>query len=423
MKMGEDIMYSILETLLTGLIDPLIWMKSMSTLGLKRSRIQYVAAFIICYILVIGKSFTSTYISMGAISTLLTIILAVYLFAATIFLFEGKFREKVMYVCMLCSITLATELIVMGSVLFFKPDALEIIMHDGLINLICTLIAKLLLLISCYWLFSRKNLKLFYENEEMASLLLVSFVLVVDVMFRYMSNKHTTNAMLLFAIIEILFLWYILSTLLALKRKEGKIYKLNQEACSNLDRTEMVKDIDHFKHEFSTYAFMMKNLWHCKEYDKLEEYMDNVFKDVPKVELIYEHPNFAVRIIISFLMQMAKKAGIMLHIQIDIDEFGMEDQDICAIFHSLVLEGLQEAVKTSYHKPSVSLKVMSSNAGYVIQCTSDCISQSNKEDNELDEVMNGIVETHNGKVTRNYIKGKRDRNCLAKVSVFIPLEL
>ena len=423
MKMGEDIMNSIVEMLLTGLIDPLIWMKSMSTLGLKRSRMQYVVAFVICYILVIGKTFTATYISMGVISTLFTIILAVYLFTATIFLFEGEVREKILYVCMLCSITLATELIVMGSVLFFKPDALEVIMHDGLMNLICTLIAKLLLLLSCYWLFSRKNLKLFYENEEMASLLLVSFVLVEDIIFKYMNNEHTTNAMLLFAIIEILFLWYILSTLLALQRKEGKIFKLNQEACSNLDRTEMGKDIDHFKHEFSTYAFIMKNLWYCKEYDKLGKYMDKVFKDVPKVELLYEHPNFAVRILISLMMQMAKKAGIMLHIQIDIDEFGMEDQDICAIFHSLVLEGLQEAVKTSYHKPSVSLKVMSSNAGYVIQCTSDCISESNKEDNELDEVMNGIVETHNGKVTRDYIKGKKDRNCLARVSVFIPLEL
>ncbi|HAU85615.1 MAG TPA: hypothetical protein DCW90_08960 [Lachnospiraceae bacterium] len=416
-------MNSIVEILLTGLIDPLIWIKSMSTLGVKRSRIQYVVAFVICYILVIGKAFTATYRSMGAISTLLTVILAVYLFAATIFLFEGKFREKVLYVCMLCSITLATELIVMGSFLFFKPDALEVIMQDGLMNLISTLIAKLLLIISCYWLFNRKNLKLFYENEEIASLLLVSLALVVDVMFKYMSNKYTTNAMLLFAIIEILFLWYILSTLLALKKKDDKIYKLNQEACSNLDRREMVKDIDHFKHEFSTYAFMMKNLWHCKEYEKLEEYMDNVFKDVPKVELIYEHPNFAVKILISFLMQMAKKAGIMLHIQIEIDEFGMQDKDICAIFYSLVLEGLQEAVKISYHEPSVSLKVMSSNAGYVIQCNSDCISETNKKDNELDEVINGIVETHNGKVTRDYIKGKKDRNCLAKVSVFIPLEL
>ena len=44
-------------------------------------------------------------------------------------------------------------------------------------------------------------------------------------------------------------------------------------------------------------------------------------------------------------------------------------------------------------------------------------------ENELDEVINRIIETHNGKVTRDYIKGKKDRNCLARVSVFIPLEL
>ncbi len=416
-------MNSILETLLTGFIDPLIWMKSMSTLGLKRSRIQYVVAFVICYILVIGKTFTATYISVGAISTLLTIILAVYLFAATIFLFEGEVREKILYVCMLCGITLATELIVIGSCLFFKPDALEVIMQDGLINLIYTLISKLLLIISCYWLFNKKSLNFFYENKEGASLLLISLVLAADIILRYINNQDNTNAMLLFAIIEIVFLWYILNTLLALKRKEGKLLKLHQEVCSNLDREEMGKNIDHFKHEFSTHAFIMKNLWYCNEYDKLERYMDKVFKDIPKVELVYEHPNFVVRILISLMMQMAKKAGIMLHIQIDIKEFGMGDKDICAIFQSLVFEALEETVKTSYQEPSVSLKVISSNAGYEIQCIFDCIKESDRKENELDEVMSRIVETHNGKVTRDYRAVKEDGNCLARVSVFIPLEL
>lgn len=421
-KIGEDIMDSILEILLTGLMDPLIWIKSMSTLGLKKTKIQCIGAFFMCYMLVIGKSFAAAYVSIRAISTLLTILLAVYLFAATILLFEGRIREKILYVCMFSCITFVSELIVIGCCLFFKPDAWNLIMHNKIANLTCTLFAKALQILSCYWLFSRKkHMRFFYHNQKVVSLLIVICALVSDIILKNSNNRQSINAVLLFAMIEILLLWYIINFILGLKRKDTKIRELNQKVSTDLASAELGKDIDHFKHEFSTYVFIIKNLWYCKEYDKLNEYMDEVFKDVQKIELLFEHSNFTVRIIISGLIQMARKIGVIFDVRIDVKEFGMNDEDICVIFQNLVLNRLKEAVEVPSSAAHVELQVGYTDIGYEIQCIGDSVRNSDCV-LELDEIVDKVVKKCNGMIEKDYIERNEKGYGLAKITIQIPLK-
>ena len=83
MKTGEDVMNSILEMLLTGLIDPLIWMKSMSTWGGNKDKKVRWRAYLGYYLLLVGKDLLTKKYDSNLLKILVSVILAAYIFGAT----------------------------------------------------------------------------------------------------------------------------------------------------------------------------------------------------------------------------------------------------------------------------------------------------------------------------------------------------
>lgn len=419
----------ILELLLTGWIDPFLWIKSMSTLGVRENKRKCLGAFFLCYLLVVGKGYTATRVKMGAISTLFTITLAAYLFLATIFLFGGEVQEKVLYAGIFFCILFASELIVIGVCVVCKLGSWDNIMSNGGMNLACSGVAKILQAILCYGVFNRKkDRKRFYCDYEVTSLVSVICILVASIIIRAISDQQGYNVILLIGISIILSLWYIISSFSELKKKDKNIMELNQELSYSLERKDLAQDIKYFKYNFSTNVFIMKNLCYYKEYEKFGIYMNRVFEDVERAELLFDHPNITIRILMSGLIQTAKKMGIPLSARIQVREFQMDDEDICSILKNLVMNGLEAAAKVPHEIAHVSLQVLYTDTGYEIRCINDCFGtvsfdKTTKQDKKNHGygvgIVNKIVKKYHGTIDRVYTKTKRTEIGIVAVTIRI----
>nr|WP_297936071.1 GHKL domain-containing protein [uncultured Lachnoclostridium sp.] len=239
--------------------------------------------------------------------------------------------------------------------------------------------------------------------------------------------KESPNTTL---VLESVFLfWYILSSVLVLREKNKDIWKLKKKVDSGGNTKRQVRDIDQLRHDFSTNVFLMKNLLYYKDYDKLQHFMDTIFADVEKVRLVFDHPNFPVRIVISYLMQIAARAGIPFLIHIETNEFGMTDEDICIVLYNLVVYGLELASVISVREENVQLKVWHNQKGYAILCR--CLCTKEEKLRQIDRRQEGstifgkelvvrIVKKYGGTMEIGSEKSKWKNIYVKNINIYIP---
>lgn len=386
-----------LEVLLTSWIDPFLWFKSMSMLGVRKSKKHCILVFLGHCCLLDAKSIIEIYWKNSVISECLVTVLLLYSIWATWFLFKGTLHEKAIYILGFHCILISVELgIIEGYVLLFGKE-FDQALNNSLTSAICYVFVKILQAILCYCFFGRKNsVKFFSQKWEKLSLLLMCYIMLSNLYLKKMVNKENLSMALL---LETLFLfWYIVSSALSLKGKNKDIGKLKQKADSSLDTKRQIKDIDQLRHDFSANMFVMKNLWYYKDYEKLEQYMDTVFADVDIVKVQFEHPNFPVRIIVSNLMQLADRVGIHFTVWIDVKDFGMTDEHICTVLHYLVLNGFELTLTNHIREAYVQLEVLHNDIGYEIRCKGTCMKEEKERlDNQKQmEVIERIIEKYDG---------------------------
>ncbi|SES61892.1 GHKL domain-containing protein [[Clostridium] polysaccharolyticum] len=407
-------MESIIEIFLSGLIDPIIWIKSMSTLGCNKSKVKYYGAFGGYYLLLVGRDLVGRYCEMQKIHGYLGAVLAVYILVSSFFLFGEGLYEKVISICIFFGALFASELIATELCMALTHKDIDSLMHDQWLSLSCFVIIKTLQMLMCYWLFrSKKRVNYFYRNKEKISVIMLLAIMLSNLLMKRYIDKLSTDAILLFQMIEIFLQWYILSSLFVFKKKEKTVWELSQEVNCNLEREELVNEIKRFQHNYSQNGLIMKNMLYYKKYDELGKYMEEVFKDVEKAELLFNHPNAAVRILISELIQLAKDMKILFSVHVLVKEFGMEDEDICSIFQNLVKNAFEAALRVPHYNKHVSLQVLDTDDGYEIRCINDCIGavdfgKTGKRNKKIHGfgvgIVDKIVADHYGIIQREYVK-------------------
>lgn len=420
-------MESIIEIFLTGLLDPIIWMKSMSTLGCNKSKAKYYGAFGGYYVLLVGRDLLSNYSNVQNINGYARIMLAVYIVISTLFLFGGSLHEKVISVGIFFCILFVSELIATELYMTLTHKELDSLMHDPWLNFVCGSTIKTLQIIMCYWIFSsKKRVNYFYSNKEKIAIIMLMAIMLSNLLMKRYMDQLSINAILLFQLIEILLQWYILSSLFVFKKKEKTVWELSQEVSYSLERKELVSDIQRFERNYSTNGLIMKNMCDYQEYDGLGRYMAEVFEDAEKAELLFNHSNSAVRILISGLIRLAKDMKIPFFVQVSVEEFGMEDEDICSIIQNLVKNALEAASKVPHYNKHVTLQILDTDDGYEIRCINDCVGVVNFEKtSKRNKKMHGfgvgivdkIVAEHYGTIQREYVKAEEKEMGYVTVSI------
>lgn len=142
----------ILMDFMTALIDSLLWFKSMSTLGCKKSQKKCCVVVLGLYLFILLKCFAETYISIQLVNISISMMLLIYIVLVTIFIFQGSTSEKLTNIGIFFSLLLGSELMVLSFTLFYTHGDLSVI-NKFFVICICTVVAKIIEVLGCYFIF------------------------------------------------------------------------------------------------------------------------------------------------------------------------------------------------------------------------------------------------------------------------------
>lgn len=413
---------------LTALIDSLLWFKSMSTLGCKKGQKKCYVAVVGLYLIILVKSFVETYIDMQLLSVSISMMLLIYIFLATILLFAGSKSEKIINISIFFSLLLGSELMVLSLALLYTHGDFSVI-NKPFVICICTVVAKIIEVSGCYFIFiSRRGRTFFGDNIAKISLLIIIVSMLGNVFLKYVKDKISASAILTFELTQTILLWYILKTSSVLKKKDEQLFELEKEVSSNEERRKLLENLAEFRHDYSVHSTIIKNMLYCKEYDKATEYAELIYKDVEKTKLSYKHSNVAITILINQLQQKAEEYGVIFSAVVQVDDFGMGDNEICSILHNIVTNALEAAVKLPKQNAIVTLLVIYTETGYEISCFNHCVGiasfdKTTKKDKMLHgfgvAIVEKLVKKYNGTVKMECKETSRKGIGLVMVSIYL----
>lgn len=421
----------ILEMVLTSWIDPFLWFKSMSALYVQKSKKRSICAFFVFYVLIMIKQIISN--TMGSLLLQVIAIVAIefYLIFATVFSFEGRLYKKLVSIFVFYCILTATEVIVFKCYVTLVPADLDNIFQNRIANNICGFANTFLKAITCYCFFGSVKIKqFFYCYKERIFFAVMIIAMLFFLMSRSFLHRKQSDTSFVTDTLWLLLLGNAFSFSFVLKKKNNDISDLQQDIRKSVEQYELAQDIDRFKYGYAVNMLVLKNLFYNQDYDTFEMYMEKVFTDVDKAELLFHHSNLAIRILMSGLIQTARKMRVSFSVRILVQEFGMEDEEICSILQNLVKNGLEAAVKVPNDMARVSLQVLPNEDGYEIRCSNDCMghvdfTKTSKRDKNAHGfgvgIVDKIVKKYSGIVTRRYLEREREGIGRVTISIYIML--
>lgn len=421
----------ILEMVLTSWIDPFLWFKSMSALYVQKSKKRCHCALFVYYTFIIIKQLISNIMDYSLIQIIVMVAIELYLVLATVFLFEGRLQKKLISIFVFCCILIAAELIVVKSYVNLVPNDFDSITQSGIANFICGFVITFLKGLACYCCFASVKIKqFFYSNKEVVFWTIMVIAILFFLMSRSFSHRKQSELTFMTDTLWLLLLGNTFSFSFVLKKKNNDISDLQQDIRKSVEQYELAQDIDRFKYGYAVNMLVLKNLFYNQNYGTFESYMEKVFTDVEKAELLFHHSNLAIRILMSGLIQTARKMRVSLSVRILVQKFGMEDEEICSILQNLVKNGLEAAVKVPNDMARVSLQVLPNEDGYEIRCSNDCMgtvdfTKTSKRDKNTHGfgvgIVDKIVKKYSGIVTRKYWETEREGIGRVTISIYIML--
>ncbi len=414
-------MLAILDILVTSATDPILWFQSMSPLGYRKGKKKCVCSAVIAYLIIVIKGFEKLYINRPIDSVVLSVSWCMFVFGSTVLLHGGLVYERVINMCKFMAVLFGSEIVVFTVYFIFGQDSMDRALDEPITNFYMGLIATILKIISCLVLFGRKKYRCIYEENQikLSFLIILSYSVVIILMFYNRIIYNGKSADLLFMeIIEafgILLVWYMINSFCTVKNKNHHIRLLNCEVEHNVEREEAIQNLSFLKHDLTTHITIMKNLLEYKEYEKLENYMNATFRECEKAELLYDHPNLIVRIIITDLMRIAKEMRIPFSARIQVEKFGINDSELSSLLRNLIMNGLEASTKVSQKDAYVLLQIFSTEYGYEIRCLNTSVHEvdfhnTSKEDKQNhglgSKIIDNIVFKYHGKIERTFKAGQ-----------------
>lgn len=318
------------------LVDPLIWYKSMSNLGLKFTKRKglYVGVVGIYYSIICFKQLGFDYIQIQHFSAFIDILMPLFIVSATLFLFKGSIVKKIMSVGVFYSSIFLGDSIcfLIGVMLLGTP--MEVFLSINPIGIFWTIISKFIVGTICWIFFCRGNkswINSLYDNKEIVFLLLINMVYEIPLcnLVQNKSFQRQPSIMISFALSQIVlfssfyYFWHVL------KLKNRKLYTLKCELEVAKQNAAIYKTLRQLKHDMLGHVRIMRDLCVQKKYDKLKEYMDGMYGSIKQADTVYYLPDPALSILIGQLKQKSLENGIRFRIFNTVTNYYLPSHELC----------------------------------------------------------------------------------------------
>lgn len=355
-------------------IEPYLWIKSMSVLPRRfENGMYYILAGLGYYIFTVVKQFATFLEIEGSVINYISSGMTLYVLIITICLFEEEIYKKVLSLGVFCIIVTASEVSVMSAAIYVGGIPLGKIMLFNKVNVICTSIAKLMIIPLIRFIFlghKKKLIDTIYDRREIITIAIASslFVLPMASILRNSSLSRSREVIFLFGVTQILMVINSVYIIWVLRNKDSKLIKAKEEINELKSIMSLTTRLKQLEHDMNTHATIISNLVHNKCYKELGDYVDNTFQDIQAARNICTISDRAVASIINNLIEKASERSIQFSRHIMLDEFFIPSKDVCGIVSNMVNNAIEATENLVKEKRYISLDIFPSEGGYNITC-------------------------------------------------------
>lgn len=199
---------------------------------------------------------------------------------------------------------------------------------------------------------------------ELVLILILDFTLIIfSLLFtnrpsvlQLHGNEYVTLILIVILFISILMilLCYKLTNL-ANKELENqlKMQQIELENKLNEDLSAVVQNLRSLRHDMNNHIGIIRGLSETKEYDLLNEYLDDMYNTVANANDFIFVENQPLQILLNSKISKAQQKGIQMENAIEVNEIKILDKDMCALLGNIIdnaLEAAEMATERKYVK-------------------------------------------------------------------------
>lgn len=163
---------------------------------------------------------------------------------------------------------------------------------------------------------------------------------------------------------------------------EAENYQLTIQNIQYDNLKERMDEIRRAKHDLRHHLRVIQNYARKRDYERLNEYLENYLKNEVSEQQIYFCSNFALNALIGYYSNLAKANDIDFLTDISAAEkLSVSDTDLTVLFGNLIENAGEACLRLPKEKRYISLKIKMSNSDALVfyienYCTQDDISQN-----------------------------------------------
>lgn len=435
-KKGRYSMLKGIFLLLIDAMDPIILAFIMHYRFQEKlsSKKGYCLLYFGSYLLTILKQYAS-YVHLGVgVAITLTLLVQFFYIAVMQFFYEGKWYKKffIYGVYSLCAL-FAEGLVVWGT-RFFLRTPIEQIAKFGVVNIMCTSLAKVILILLVYSILLRNKLvskKLFHDRELLPIIIAVIILHIPTIaLFDRPELFETSQVMvgyfIIVQLILVILIFYILYVVQINKVKMSMVQKKLQSAEEIIRLNTSIREL---KHDMTFHVNILLDLAYKGNREEMIQYMENTFECVRILEQTFDLKDQAVSSSLNLISQKAREKNIQFRHIIMIEDFILPSHDMCSLLLNILSNAMDATEQVKQRYRAISLVISPEQAGYTINCMNTYkhkpeFRRGKMVSSKPDEASHGkgiriikkIVEKHGGAM--NIMIHEEEK--IYEISCFIP---
>jgi len=367
------------------MLEAFIWWRlTGNVMELKFNKKYHTLATVGMFLIMVLKLYLVSYSGINNIHVICSITLIIYTLIMIFILFENSYIEKFIWWGIFYLGLSIMEIATVIPMSFITRVSMETLFYSGF-GLWILIISKILTMILFEIIIRRHRNKLaigFSYSRELTLIIGFNVLLVIGVIFTITNANFVRlnieyTVLILFSIVFVITLGTIVLIFRIEKKSQEelenklKFQQIELELQINYDMVEVMDKLRMLRHDMNNHLGLIKTLARAKDFDRLQDYIDQIYKDVEMANDFVIIENKAVAALLNAKISNAKEKNIEFKSMISNNAIKMQDKDICALLGNLLDNAIEAAEKQKENK-YIDFTLQSTTSGCLIRCENSC---------------------------------------------------
>ena len=236
--------------------------------------------------------------------------------------------------------------------------------------------------------------------------------------------------MLVCAGIQLLLLLVTAYVFLVIREKNRQFNYIQAELENNKRSQESLDKLAKLQHDIAGHVHIMYSFCKGEQYDLLEKYISQVYKETQVPNAIYNTPDPALSILLGDLHRKAIKLQINCNVHINVDKLYMNSVDICSFIGNILNNAIEGTIKLPVEHRWFDLQLLYCKGGYTIECMNNAVkgttfgntTKSDKKNHGFGlKIIDDIIKKYHGKILERTVMDSIDYVTVS-VRIYFPVK-